>query len=207
MKKPAIILLSLALLVTMIFLSACDQSSSVWWLEMNYLDETQQTDYRLNMPITIEEDNSLSGLGILEVRKLVEGDTTGFPECVVGEVNGIRLRGEIMVIGEYRDDHVLVQSLEPTGGPESFSYIFYCTKDHVERNVKVFNLKLDTPAGQVFSNYIIDALYVFSEGMLQNPMDPVDDFSNHDEHGFSFVLHKGELPESKMVPTPYVAAE
>ncbi|MCK7581580.1 MAG: hypothetical protein MZV65_42085 [Chromatiales bacterium] len=112
-----------------------------------------------------------------------------------------------MVIGEFRDGHVLVQSLEPTGGPESFSYIFYCVKDDVERNVKVFDLKLDTPAGQAFSNYIIDALYIFSEGMFQYPLDPIDEFSGQDGHGFTFIFHAGTLPESKKVPTPFVPAE
>ncbi|MGB8251769.1 MAG: hypothetical protein WCF08_01025, partial [Anaerolineaceae bacterium] len=188
-------------------LPACKKQTNEWWLEMKYLGATQLTDYRLNMSITIKEDNTLSGLGILEVRQLIEGDLTGYPECLAGETNGVRVRGEIMVIGSYRDEKILVESLEPTGGPESFSYIFYCAKNGIERDVKVFNLRLDTPAGQMFSNYIIDALYIFSDGMLKFPMDPVDEFSDQDDQGFSFILHQGKMPESEKIPTPYIGGE
>jgi len=207
MKQSTIALLFLTLLTAMLILPACTKPTNDWWLEMKYVDASQKTDYRLNMPITIQEDNTLSGLGILEVHQLIEGDTTGYPECLAGETNGVRVRGEIMAIGSYRDEKILVESLEPTGGPESFSYIFYCAKDGVERDVKVFNLKLDTPAGQIFSNYIIDALYVFSDGMLKFPMDPENKFSGQDDQGFTFILHQGKLPESEKVPTPFVKTE
>ncbi|MCK7581585.1 MAG: hypothetical protein MZV65_42110 [Chromatiales bacterium] len=175
---------------------------------MKYLDETQQTDYRLNMPITIEEDNSLSGLGILEVRKLVEGVDTTASECVAGETNGIRAAGEVMVIGELEMGTSWCKSLGADRWTRKLLVYLYCVNtDDVERNVKVFNLKLDTPAGQAFSNYIIDALYIFSEGMLQNPMDPVDDFSNHNDHGFSLYYIKVNCQNRKMILTPNVAAE
>lgn len=205
MKKSAILLISLTLLVTMIFLPACNQLSKTWWLELSYANEDQKAYYQMNLPITIEEDNTLSGMGILEARQLVEGDTTGFPECLAGETNGIRVQGEIIVIGTYRNEKILVESLEPTGGPGAFSLIYYCVKDEVERDVKIYKLDSGSTVGQVFANTVIDALYVFSEGMLKFPMDPVDQFSGHDEEGFTFLLHQGNLPESKKVPTPYMS--
>ena len=164
---------------------------------MKYLDEIRLIDYRLDLPITIEEDNSLSGSGMLEVRQLIEGETTGFPECEAGETNGVRVRGEITLIGSYRDGKIRVESLEPTGGPGTFALVYYCVKDDVERDIKNFTLESNSTVSQVFSDAVIDALYIFSEGMLKFPMDPVNKFSGQDDQGFSFILHKGKLPESK----------
>ena len=197
MKRSSLALLFLTLFVSTLMLSACSKQAKVWWLELKYLDETRMIDYRLNMPITIEEDNSLSGSGMLEVRQLIEGVTTGFPECEVGETNGVRVRGEITLIGSYRDGKILVESLEPTGGPGTFALVYYCVKDDVERDVKNFTLESNSTVSQVFSNAVIDALDIFSQGMLKYPMDLVNKFSGQDDQGFSFILHKGKLPESK----------
>jgi hypothetical protein len=197
MKRSTIALLLLTLLSSMWILSACTKLSKEWWLEMKYVDETRLTDYRLNMPITIEENNTLSGLGMLEVRQLIEGETTGFPECLAGETNGVRVRGEITLIGSYRDGKILVESLEPTAGPGSFSLVYYCVKDDVERDIKNYTLESNSTVSQVFSDAVIDALLIFSEGMLKFPMDPVNGFSGQDDQGFSFILHKGKLPKSK----------
>lgn len=197
MKRSTLALLLLTLVTSVWILSACTKPSKEWWLEMKYLNETRLTDYRLNMPITIEEYNSLSGLGMLEVRQLIEGETTGFPECEAGETNGVRVRGEITLIGSYRDGRILVESLEPTGGPGTFSLVYYCVKDDVERDIKNFTLESNSTVSQVFSDAVIDALFIFSEGMLKFPMDPVNGFSGQDDQGFSFILHKGKLPESK----------
>jgi hypothetical protein len=111
MKRSAITLTLLILLISTWTLSACSTPAKEWWVEMKYLDETRLIDYRLNMPISIEEDNSLSGSGMLEVRQLIEGETSGFPECEAGETNGVRVRGEITLIGSYRDGKILVESL------------------------------------------------------------------------------------------------
>ena len=197
MKRSTIALLLLTLLITMWILPACTKPTNKWWLELKYLDETQMTDYRLNIPITIEEDNSLSGLGMLEVRQLIVGDATGFPQCLAGETNGVRVRGEITVYGSYRDGKIRVESLEPTGGPGDFSLVYYCVKDDVERDIKTYNLASNSTAGHVFSDTVVEALYVFSEGMLKFPMDRVDGFSGQDDQGFTFILHQGELPEPK----------
>jgi hypothetical protein len=194
MKRSRIALLLLTLLTSVWILSACSKPAKEWWLEMKYLDETRLVDYRLNMPITIEDDNSLSGNGMLEIRQLIKGDTTGFPECEAGETNGVRVRGEITVIGTYRNDKIQVESLEPTGGPGDFSLVYYCVKDNVERDMKNFTLESNSLASQVFSDAVMDALYIFSEGMLKYPMDPVNKFSGQDDQGFSFILHKGKLP-------------
>jgi hypothetical protein len=197
MKRSTIALLLLTLLTSIWILSACTKPSKEWWLEMKYLDETQLTDYQLNMPITIGDDNSLSGSGMLEIRQLIEGETTGFPECEVGETNGVRVRGEITVIGSFLNDKMQVESLEPSGGPGDFSLVYYCVKDGVERDMKNYTLESNSIVSQVFSDTVIDALYIFSEGMIKYPMDPVNKFSGQDDQGFSFILHKGTLPEAK----------
>ncbi len=202
MKRIIILAVLLGLLFT-----GCNQQTKEWWLELKYQNETQLTDYRLNMPINILEDNTLSGLGILEVRQLIEGDTTGFPECLAGETNGVRVRGEIAVIGSFRDGKILVESLEPTGGPGSFSLVYFCAKNDVERDVKIYNLTSETTSGQLFMDTVVQALFVFSEGMLKFPMNPTDKFSGQDDQGFSFILHRGTLPETKKVPTPYIKSE
>ncbi|GEM_PF-5662693 len=197
MKRSTIALFLLTLLTSVWILSACSKPAKEWWLELKYQDETQLTDYRLNMPIAIGDDNSLSGNGMLEIRQLIEGETTGFPECEAGETNGIKVRGEITVIGSYRDAKIYVESLEPTGGPGDFALVYYCVKDDVERDVKNFTLESNSTVSQVFSDAVIDALYIFSEGMLKFPMDPVNNFSGQDDQGFSFILHKGRMPETK----------
>jgi hypothetical protein len=197
MKRSSFALFFLSLLVSTLILSACTKLSREWWLELKYVDETRLTDYRLNIPITIGDDNSLSGSGMLEIRQLIEGETTGFPECEVGETNGVRVRGEITVIGSYRDGKIQVESLEPSGGPGDFSLVYYCVKDGVERDMKNYTLESNSIVSQVFSDTVIEALYIFSEGMLKYPMDPVNKFSGQDDQGFSFILHKGTLPEAK----------
>jgi hypothetical protein len=197
MKRSTITLVLLTLFVSTWIMSACTKPTKEWWLELKYLDETRLTDYRLNMPITIGDDNSLSGSGMLEIRQLIEGDTTGFPACEAGETNGVRVQGEITVIGSFGNGKILVESLEPTGGPGDFSLVYYCVKDDVERDMKNFTLESNSMVSQVFSDAVINALYIFSEGMLKYPMDPVNKFSGQDGQGFSFILHKGILPKSK----------
>jgi hypothetical protein len=205
MKRSASLLFYTTLLLTTLLLPACNKKADIWWLEMNYVDTTGTITYNMNMPITILEDDTLSGLGTLVVRQLIVQNISGLPKCLSGETNGLRVQGEITLIGNYSDGKILVESLEPTGGPGIFSYVYYCLNNNVERDVKAFKLDPNTSSGQLISNEIINALYVFSEGMLKFPMDPEDELTGQDDQGFSFVLHQGNLPESEIVPTPYIS--
>lgn len=190
------------LIVVILVLTSCTKTSNDWWLEANYQNTANNTDYRMIVPFVLPAEGEFTGTGTLEVRDGSLTPSVALIQCTNEETSRARAVGQIKFIAIYQDNKIVVESLEPIGTIDAFSLVYYCNKDGSERDIRNSPINTQIQIGYEAANVVLNSFFVFTDALVILKLEPTDGFSGQDDKGFTYRLHKGILPEERTIFLP-----